>query len=216
MSKNSRRLSLAACLGLVLAAGVAITAPASQHAPTAEPPIVKEALSSMNVFDRAQRAKDRDVAAAVAADIDAVVSAVGAPSSDAEPGSANTASVRSLLERVGSKKRTIYAFKTSKGRVCGGLSGVTAGCFEGFTKGGPVNWTVGRAPGEPVVIFGFVPDGIESVRVIAEGASLAADLGENAFYAELQSAASGVETLKAIVVTYKSGVEQRLPLSLGR
>ncbi len=114
---------------------------------------------------------------------------------------------RLLISNVGTSGATIYAYPTSKGRVCFINTIAGGGCV---THTDPFAW--GETPtddGKTVMVYGIAPNSVRSVSVIAGGMSVAATLQRNAFYFE-QSVSRPAPS--AIIATFENGSTQRFGL----
>lgn len=200
-------LIVSLAVGLVAAGSILASGAIGGHAVTPEKEIAVPALQNMAVFARAYATRDD----AIASNIQEVAPLLeqGGPNvpSDWLPGAAQGNRARALLNTRG---RVVFAFPTSKGRVCSGLSGFGAGCLAGFTADHPVSLTYGDpAAGEPGIIWGMAPDSVKRVQVIVGGVPEDATMGENAYF--YQGTASSRE-FAGLVVTFKDGSSQTISL----
>lgn len=162
-------LALSACAGGVLAVAVwTATATGGGAAPTVEPPIVTPALDNIAALSRPQTPRDEAIAHRVAGDIARLTaSAEGLPASML-PGRAQLDRVRVLLDDVGSRPYTIYAYTTTKNRVCSGLTNGPSGCLTGFAPAGPVDYSVGDpdwvGSGAPALVWRLSPNDVTGGR----------------------------------------------------
>jgi hypothetical protein len=164
----------------------------------------------MTSLHRSQSAADRETERRASHDIALLTDSAGAPDG-MSPGSLMPASFRVLRSHVGPSDAQIYAFRTDGDRVCGGILGETAGCFEGFAEDAGVNWTIGSRD-DVTILFGFAPDRVASLRAVLDtGAGPEITIHDNTFYLEI----SGPSKLEAIdVFPPLDGEEERIDLSI--
>lgn len=99
---------------------------------------------------------------------------------DWTPGQALMHQARVLMTDVGRAKRTIYAYPTSRGRVCAVLTDYSSGCLDGFRdRFGDVDFTYGRG-----IVWGLVPNSVTAVDVYAAGVTQTARLENNVYFFE--------------------------------
>jgi len=96
------------------------------------------------------------------------------------PGQALMHQARVLMTNVGTAKRTIYAYPTSRGRVCAVLTDYSSGCLDGFRdRFADVDFTFGRG-----IVWGLAPNSVTAVDVYAGGVSRPARLENNVYFFE--------------------------------
>jgi hypothetical protein len=99
---------------------------------------------------------------------------------DWTPGKALMHQARVLMTNVGTAKRTIYAYPTSRGRVCAVLTDYSSGCLDGFRdRFADVDFTYGRG-----IVWGLVPNSVAAVDVDAAGIRRPARLENNVYFFE--------------------------------
>lgn len=189
-----------AVIGLTLAGTVLISSALATTSRAPDEPEI-DATPSMNVFRQPQTSSDRTAQGAVATEI-ARLTADDGPAGTAV-GDAVPSTFRSLQSELGSTSALLYSFQTTRGHVCGGLSGAAAGCMRGFARQEPINWTIGQLP-DRTVVFGFAPDGFSHVLVNGRRSSLV----RNSFFAELPK-----EPVTSLVAVLADGSRQ--PVRLG-
>ena len=212
-------MTLSACTGVVLAIAVWTAAAGGGGAsPTPEPPIVTPALANIGALSRPQTARDEAIAKRVRGDIARLTaSAEGLPLSML-PGGAQLDRVRVLLDNVGSHRYSIYAYTTTKGRVCSGLTNGPSGCLTGFAQAGPVDYSVGDpdwvGSGAPAVVWGLSPDHVTGVDIIVDGTARPAVMGNNAFFLEMSSEKTPPSSVEGLVVHFANGSAQLIELNI--
>jgi hypothetical protein len=99
---------------------------------------------------------------------------------DWTPGQALMHQARVLMTNAGVAKRTIYAYPTSRGRVCAVLTDYTSGCLDGFRdRFADIDLTYGRG-----IVWGLVPNSVTAVDVYAGGVRRPARLENNVYFFE--------------------------------
>jgi hypothetical protein len=184
-------------------------APSAASEGTGEP-----AIASMAALRRPQTDEDRDLDRAATDEIAVLTDSTGAPSPEDAPGTPIDGSFRLLAGDLGAEGGSLYAFRTDRGRVCGGLLATAVGCFESFHGGdGVVNWTVATSDAGGTIIFGFAPDRVRAVGVLYGDSSARASTRDNAFYLEI----AGVrpDAVTTLIVVFENGREEQFPLKLG-
>ena len=80
--------------------------------------------------------------------------------------------LRLLLTGLGSG-RSVFAFTTTKGSYCLGLTGFTSGCLAGLPPTVHITADAGdpdlEGVGEPAIVWGFARNDVRKVSVIADG-----------------------------------------------
>jgi hypothetical protein len=213
MKRKRTKLVVSALVGASLAALISISTTLARPIAVAPPPSIAErATETMSALGRAPSAADRAVGVAASRDVQALL-AGGAGRQD-NPGRAVPGSTRVLLDRLGADAHVLYAVRTDRGRVCGGLVGVAAGCFEGFAAESPINWTIGGKQGGVTTVFGFIPNRVEAVKILLKDRSLTAQIGSNAFFAEIADASPAMVT--GLLVTFRNGSTTQVSIDLNR
>lgn len=160
----------------------------------------------LRAFSRAQTAQER--AARNEPDILEAVEALTSPApgvpEEWQPGAARN-DLRILLAGLGPSSRSIFAFTSTKGRVCFGLTGFTSGCSAGMPAFERVTVTTGDpdagGTGEPALVWGFARDGVSRVEVVVAGERFGARLANNAYFFQLPNGALPTSAIEAIVVS---------------
>lgn len=110
---------------------------------------------------------------------------------------------RVLARGLGATGLDIYAYPTSKGRVCFTTSRGGGGCVD---QAHPFAWGAfvpsAGDPAQLLQVIGLVPNNVKSVSVVTGGASTLATLRRNAFFYE---SAYGGRTPDALVLAYRDG-----------
>jgi hypothetical protein len=151
--------------------------------------IIARAVDLMGSMSRPQTATERDLEDAMKKEIAVLTDPTDAPVSDWVPGRPIPGSLRVLATGLGHADETLYAFRTERGRVCGGLQGKGGGCIEGFTDDhGVSDATLFESDGT-LIVFGFAPDRVESIRATVDGYTVSAPVRNNSYFIELASTA---------------------------
>lgn len=210
VNKKIIALCVSAAIGVVLAAAVTLggAATAASGSTAAAAPVTLPAAASMTALSTPATARDRALPKEVAEQISHLTASASAPDADQAPGQAVAASVRALVSASG---HDVWAVQTDRGRVCGGLIGGSAGCFDGFRTSAPVVPTVEFRSGRPLVIYGFAPDDVVSVHVVSGGSELAAATEKNAFVWSGNVVPSDIQALQ---IVYRDGSKREMPLAL--
>jgi hypothetical protein len=110
------------------------------------------------------------------------------------PGQALMHQARVLMTDAGTAKRTIYAYPTSRGRVCTVLTDYSSGCLDGFRdRFADVDFTYGRG-----IVWGLVPNSVRAVDVYVGGVRRPARLENNVYFFE-------GDTPQQLVVHFRDG-----------
>lgn len=217
MNRSYLKLVASGALGLVLAAAVWVaSAPAGGSQSKTAPPVALHAIENMGALALPARAADAALERRLAAEITALTAVPSGVPEAMAPGSAVPSSLRVLREGLGSADRAIYAFRTDRGRVCGGLTGAAAGCLDGFRAVAPVEYTIGVAPSGAITLFGFAPDTVRSVELVAANGRHVAHISRNTFFLELPQLSGGVASIEALRVVFKNGRTQAIDVAYGR
>lgn len=135
------------------------------------------------------------------------------------PGDVDVAQGRLLLTGLGPSSRAIYAYPTAKGRLCAGLGGFSGGCLQGFFKDAPADWTVGdpdgRPGGEPVLVWGIIPDSVKDVRVVVNGHEQSAVVANNAYFFQAADNSLSPSAIEALTLVFVDGATQEITLETG-
>lgn len=125
------------------------------------------------------------------------------------PGDARLERGRLLLSNVGTTGRDVYAFPTTRGRVCVVVSAFSAGCVHAFTREHPVDVSVGDPDqagiGESVIVAGIAPNEVVKVVVLADDGAHRAQVRNNAFFYQLADNAVTVGAVNGLVVGFRDG-----------
>jgi hypothetical protein len=101
-------------------------------------------------------------------------------------GQAGSGIPRTLLSGLGAHRRTLTSVVTSTGGACLTLSEVETECIAGFAPEQSAAWFTRTPVGGPLVVWGVVRSDVTAVDVVSTtGATVPAELGNGAFYAEL-------------------------------
>jgi hypothetical protein len=223
---SARRLAtLVLASSLVLAAAIAfqnrIAESASPPLPLYPPAHATARPVSLGIFDAAPTAAE--VARAKAADV-ANAASVLTNSSDAAvpepflPGQ-QSGGIHIALEHLGPGDRAIFFFRTSKGRVCSGLTGFSSGCLEGLPDTVPITATAadpdGDRVGDPALVWGVTTNDVESVDVIVNGVAHAAVTGRNTYFYELSDPSLLSSSITAVIAHLGNGAAVTTPVDTG-
>ena len=205
MRMNRRSVTAVLCCVAVGVTAAVFIRSAQSGTPAVSPALAAtEPAGGIALFASAQRPADLPAAAAAAA-------VAGRLSGDGQsvpegwkPGSAVAGTARVALSRG---DLTIWAYRTTKGRVCEGLAngGITqsAGCTDGWSDRLPVDVNTDSLPTGQQVVWGLTPDAVKAVSVIVNGEEAPAQLGRNAYLFE------GVGSITGIVATRADGSVER-------
>jgi hypothetical protein len=186
-------------VGLFASLGVAT---AAHHSATSLGP---SAVPAFAALARAQQAGDR-----LPAQLQQVVVAMNANpapvSADLYEGQQLPAQSRLLLGNPGGSNAGIYAYPTTKGRVCFLITIGGGGCV---TAADPSAWGIALNPGGSLAVYGLVPNTVRSVDVVVGGTSVPARIGQNAFFYEQQTL---TDTPTALVATFANGTQKQFTL----
>lgn len=125
-----------------------------------------------------------------------------------ELGSAAAGTTRTLLTNLGPQKRTLSSVATTTGGVCLLLTDFPVQCIPTFTVGQDVAWIVTPTSNGTTLIWGIARDDVESVEAVSDDdTSTPAELGNNGFYVEVESAQPA-----RLVVHLSDGSTDEVPL----
>lgn len=199
--------------GVVLVTGItggatAASAILSGHRSVMAPPTVAgTALPTFAVFERAQT--PAEAAAAQNSSIASIISSLTAPAavqSDWLPGSGQAQSVRVPLMHVGRYDRSVFIFRTTKNRVCAGVTDFSAGCLTVFPADQPMTVEPGAGYNdEGPIVWGLVRDGVRSVSVRANGTQYPAQVRGNMYYFQGPVATDTPDALQSVTATTADG-----------
>ncbi|MEJ7792415.1 MAG: hypothetical protein WKF65_10640 [Gaiellaceae bacterium] len=207
---------VAAAVAVAIATGIA---QATRHSPgdvarlqTALPLPV----NTLEAFERAPSAAER--AAGNSSEVLEAVrlltaADVGVPAAWL-PGAARANDLRVPLAKVGSADRSVFMFRTSRGRLCYGLSGFSSGCLQGLPASVPVTAMAGEPDaydaGEGPVVFGFARNDVQAVDVIVAGKPYPAEVGANAYFFQLPDNRVKAAAFEAVVAHLSGGRSERI------
>jgi hypothetical protein len=165
-------------VGLFASLGVAT---AAHHSATT--PGGPSAIPAFAAFARAQQPGDRLPAQLQQAVV--AMNANPAPvSADLYEGQQLPAQSRLLLGNLGGSNAGIWAYPTTKGRVCFLTTIGGGGCV---TAADPSAWAIAVNPAGRLAVYGLIPNAVRSVEVVVDGTSVPATIGQNAFFYEQQT-----------------------------
>jgi hypothetical protein len=207
---TSKRVFSTAAMGLLAALAVAGATGAERFAthPESAPAVTTRPFELPAAFARPPT--DTDLAGLEDPEIREAVAVLtsddaGIPESW-KPGTAGD--LRVLLSGLGDAKRRIFAFVTSRGKLCTGLSGFTSGCLSELPADESVSLTVGdpdqEGTGEGAVVWGLANSDVVDVAIRVDGRTSPARLGSNAFFFQAPGTAK-LEALQSIVVRHRNG-----------
>jgi hypothetical protein len=135
------------------------------------------------------------------------------------PGHARAGELRAGLAHLGPSDRTLFLVRTTKGRICAGLTGFSSGCLEGLPIDVPVT-AIAADPnrsgtGEAPLVWGVARNDVERVDVIVDGGTFAAVMGENAYFFQLRDAGASPGSIQAVVAHLASGRSVTVPVLTG-
>jgi hypothetical protein len=166
----------------------------------------------MGSLSRAQRADEAQAERDYRTEIAHLTDPTGAPDPSWVPGDLVPGSLRVLATGLGEDQASLYAFRTERGRVCGRLHGGAGGCFETFPQDHGISEMVSFKSDGSLVIFGFAPDRVETVRATVDGYTVSAPVHDNAYFIELASTWPSLVVLD--VVPPADGVSETIEIPL--
>ena len=131
------------------------------------------------------------------------------------PGDSVISESRLLLSHVGSWGASLYAWPTTKGRVCYVLTGAAATCEGDFTEAHPFGSGFfdrdELGSGEPGGVLGLVPDDVVSVDIVTASETYSTQVVNNALFFQLPD--STIVAPTALIAHYSDGTERsvRIP-----
>ena len=211
-------LLTSAALGVAMAAVVALVTPgASTSSAVATLPLLKvdrPAISNISALYGARGLPaSLPIGAGTLGELAASQDAESATKPpDVAVGASELGRGRILQAGLGSGGWSIYAYPTTAGHVCYGLTGVGAGCIPGFLHGFPVSFNVIKpdmqpsGSGAPVVVYGLAPDDVRSVAVeTSSGEMFGANVVNNSYFVQLDDNGVTPPDVKSLVVTFANG-----------
>jgi hypothetical protein len=170
------------CLAAGLA-GAAFIRSANSGTPALTPDVaVTSPARDIALFASPQPAGDSHAQAAVAA-VAARLSGTGQSVPEAwKPGGQVAGTARSALT---SGELSIWAYRSTRGRVCEGLTvnGATqsASCTAGWSNRLPVDVNTDSVASGAQAVWGLAPDDVKTVSVVVDGKQVPAQMGRNAY-----------------------------------
>jgi hypothetical protein len=217
-----RRFVVAVAVTLALTTGlVAARASGLMHMKITPPPVATEHVPSLAAFVRPETPADRGAAQmpSVKNAVASLVSQDGSVPDEMQPGTIR-GDVRVLASGLGTSNRLIFAFRTTKGAVCLGLTGFTSGCLTAIPRDTPITITAGdpdqEGSGEGPILWGFANDDVDRVDVVVTGDREPAILGENVFFFQVDDASVTVDEISSVLVTLRDGHELPVPVAPAR
>jgi hypothetical protein len=216
--KKKYALLASLIVGLGIATSVALFAPtASKSSGVSTLPLLhvdRPALSSISSLRGARGLPaSLSVGAGTLGELAASQDAASAGKpSDVAVGTSELARGRLLQTALGAGNWAIYAYPTTAGHVCYGLTGVGAGCIPGFLHGFPVSFNVIKPDLQPtgsgtaIVVYGLAPDEVISVTVnLTGGKSYTASVVNNSYFVQLNDNALTAADVKSLTVAFANG-----------
>lgn len=122
-------------------------------------------------------------------------------------------SIHVLLDGLGPSNRSIFAFATTRGKTCLGLTGFTSGCYDRLPVGASADPMVGdpdkEGTGEGVIVWGLAASNVRRVFVDVNGQRIPTRLRANAFFAQLGSTVPST-SIRGVVVERMDGTIQTI------
>lgn len=175
---------VAAAIGVLSAGLVSSHTTGAAASSGVENPALDNAVGQFGAFSDPRRPSDA-VPARIANGVASINASQAAVSNDLYEGVENVERSRLLLSHLGTMGLSIFAYPTSKGRVCFTTSIGGGGCI---TRSEPNGWTEIVPPrvssGSPIIVAGIVPSSVTAVTVTIGGRGEAAQLGRNGFFYE--------------------------------
>lgn len=222
-SKRAKWVAVAGVSSVLLAAGIANATTRWISRPLANYPIRHLSIGpvGLSVLDRAPSAADQ----AGARDPN-IVRAVQVLTSD-DPGvpesflagQANAGGLRIAMSHLGTGDHSIFLVRTSKGRICEGLTQFSSGCLEGLPPDVAVTATAadpdGDNRGEAPLVWGIARNEVKSVDVIVQGQAHPATLANNAYFYELPNNTMLASDITDVVAHLAGGNSVDTPVVTG-
>lgn len=204
--------------GVAQATGVFGPTPKRDEVSQSSSSLVAVPLGTLKVFRSPATAEDQ--AAVRDPDVTELVHALTGevPATVPEDFAAGTPSLSDLrlaLAGLGEAQRAIFVVRTSKGRVCAGLTGFSGGCYQGLPAGVYLDAMAADPDGpggEPALVWGITRDGVQSVDVVVDGRPYAATIGRNAYFFQLADNRTSADAIQTIVAHLPNGETRSLPV----
>lgn len=201
---------LGALVLLAIAVGVAR---GTDSRPAVVYPAGRPALAPLALKAFARPISPRDAAAAHDQRVTEAVDVVTADDANVPeeflPGHARAGGLRAALTHLGPSDRTIFLVRTTKGRICAGLTGFSSGCLEGLPADVPLT-AIAADPdrsgtGEAPLVWGIARNDVKSVDVIVDGSPYPAVMGDNAYFFQLGDAGASAGSIQTVVAHLAGG-----------
>lgn len=126
---------------------------------------------------------------------------------------------RLLLSNLGPKRRSIYAFPTTKSQVCFEITGLAVGCKPAFVFGAPASMDGGSlyfpsSSGPPAELAGITKDGVRHVKVVLKGRAHNAIYGHDAWYYRFANNRIPATAATKLLVTLADGSTKTIPIQI--
>lgn len=200
MSYRRSTFAILLCLAVGVAGGAFIRSADSGN--PAVTPGLAATSPARDISLLASPARSEDVQAqAAAAAVATRLSGNGQSVPDTwKPGDQVTGTARSALM---SGELSIWAYRSTRGRVCEGLAvnGLTqsAGCTDGWSDRLPVDVNTDSLGSGAQAVWGLAPNDVKSVSVVVDGNRVPAQMGRNAYLYV------GTGTVSSVVATRANG-----------
>jgi hypothetical protein len=202
---------LAVSVGVAMATGVPLVGTDSKPTPAYPSAHFKMRPFSLGILNQPQTGAERAAAARpeVAEEVGHVTAGEVSVPDEWLPGEADADTIRIALDGVGTQHRSIWIVRTTKGRICAGLTDFTAGCIEGLPPDVAVT-ALSADPdalgtGEAPLVWGIRRDNVKSVDVIVNGHPYQAVLGRNAYFLQLPDPATSDRAIERVVAHLANG-----------
>jgi hypothetical protein len=216
MSRHSgRRIKLPFAIAVVAlvggAAGIGVAAALRPEPVTpVKPGILVDDVGPVSAFEGSPTAGEQAVAAQpnVQRDVAAISEDTEGVPEEFLPGD-RVGPVRVPLANLGVANRAIWMYRTTRGKVCYGLTDFTAGCVQQLPVGQVVNPTGGNPDdGGGTIVWGFARDNVRSIDIVVDGERQPAVVGRNTFFFQAPSTKARIS---AVVAMTDNGSSVTLP-----
>lgn len=224
MRRLNKHFYAVAGIGIVLAitAGIATATGAKIFGGRSQPSIAPGGatvvpLTELAIFSRPQTATEAQAAVSGPIAETMRLLAHNEPSvpSDWLPGQAQSDQLRIATSNLTARDRTLFLFRTAKGRICAGVTDLTAGCLSGLPGGMAVTTEYGGGyRDEGPIVWGIARDDVVDVNVLVNGKTYPAIIAKNAYFFQVPDISLPTSAIQAIQVRLADGTVQRIPITV--
>ena len=223
MRKRHKEAALALAVlvsaGVTAWIGISTATSRSFNATEGNPPVHVTPLDLPDAFLRPQSALEHRAAmhAPIATAV-AVLVADDDVREDWKPGKP-IGEIRILADQLGASDREIFAFRTTKGKLCVGLTRFTSGCFAALPTTEGITMTYGvpdaEGIGEGTIIWGLTAGRVSHVSAVVNGRQKTAVLGDHVYFFQVADASLPTSALEELVVGYRDGTREEVFVPTG-